>query len=157
MILWTTACQTSLSITSSQSPTKSMFVELLMPPNHLILCRPLLLLPSIFPNTSVFFQWVSSSYKMAKVLEFQLQHQSFQWTHLVFSMILMLKILQARFQQCVNHENPDIQAGFRKGRGMKDQIANIHWIIEKAWEFQTNSALFLLYLTMPKLWLCGPQ
>ena len=42
----------------------------------------------------------------------------------------MLKILQARFQQYVNHELPDIQAGFRKGRGTRDQIANIHWIIK---------------------------
>ena len=49
-----------------------------------------------------------------------------------------LKILQARLQQYVNHELPDIQAGFRKGRGTRDQIANIHWIIEKAREFQRN-------------------
>jgi len=42
----------------------------------------------------------------------------------------MLKILQARFQQYVNHELPDVQAGFRKGRGTRDQIANIHWIIK---------------------------
>ena len=50
----------------------------------------------------------------------------------------MLKILQARFQQYVNHELPDVKAGFRKGRGTRDQIANIHWIIEKASEFQKN-------------------
>ena len=48
----------------------------------------------------------------------------------------MLKILQARFQQYVNCELPDVQAGFRKGRRTRDQIANIHWIIEKAKEFQ---------------------
>ena len=48
----------------------------------------------------------------------------------------MLKILQARLQQYVNHELPDVQAGFRKGRGTRDQIANICWIIEKAREFQ---------------------
>ena len=48
----------------------------------------------------------------------------------------MLKILQARLQQYVNHELPDVQAGFRKGRGTRDQIANIQWIIEKAREFQ---------------------
>ena len=51
---------------------------------------------------------------------------------------VMLKILQARLQQYVNHKIPDIQAGFRKGRGTRDQIANIHWIIEKAREFQKN-------------------
>ena len=50
----------------------------------------------------------------------------------------MLKILQARLQQYVNRELPDVQAGFRKGRGTRDQIANIHWIIEKAREFQRN-------------------
>ena len=50
----------------------------------------------------------------------------------------MLKILQAMLQQYVNHELPDIQAGFRKGRGTRDQTANIHWIIEKAREFQKN-------------------
>ena len=50
----------------------------------------------------------------------------------------MLKILQARLQQYVNRELPDVQAGFRKGRGTRDQIANICWIIKKAWEFQKN-------------------
>ena len=50
----------------------------------------------------------------------------------------MLKILQARLQQYVNHELPDVQAGFRRGRETRDQIANIRWIIEKAREFQKN-------------------
>ena len=51
---------------------------------------------------------------------------------------VMLKILQARLQQYVNHELPDVQAGFRKGRGTRDQLANICWIMEKAREFQKN-------------------
>ena len=51
---------------------------------------------------------------------------------------VMLKILQARLQQYVNHELPDVQAGFRKGRGTRDQVASIHWIIAKAREFQKN-------------------
>ena len=51
----------------------------------------------------------------------------------------MLKILQARLQQYMNHEPPDVQAGFRKSRGTRDQIANIHWIIEKARVFQKNT------------------
>ena len=51
---------------------------------------------------------------------------------------VMLKILQARFQQYMNRKLPDVQAGFRKGRGTRDQIANIYWIIEKAREFQKN-------------------
>ena len=61
---------------------------------------------------------------------------------------VMLKILQARLQQYVNRELPDIQAGFRKGRETRDQIANIHWIIEKAREFQKTCISALL--TMPK-------
>ena len=51
----------------------------------------------------------------------------------------MLKILQARLQQYMKHELPDVQAGFRKSRGTRDQIANNHWIIEKATEFQKNT------------------
>ena len=61
---------------------------------------------------------------------------------------VMLKIIQARLQQYVNRELPDVQAGFGKGRGTRDQIANIHWIIEKAREFQKTSISALL--TMPK-------
>ena len=57
---------------------------------------------------------------------------------------VMLKILRARLQQYVNRELPDFQAGFRKGRGTRDQIANIRWIIEKARQFQKKH-LFLLY------------
>ena len=60
----------------------------------------------------------------------------------------MLKILQARLQHYVNRELPDVQAGFRKGRGTRDQIANIRWITEKAREFQETSISALL--TMPK-------
>ena len=56
----------------------------------------------------------------------------------------MLKILQVRLQQYVNCELPDVQAGFRKGRGTRDQIANIHWIIEKAREFQKNIYFFFI-------------
>ena len=61
----------------------------------------------------------------------------------------MFKILQARLQQHVNRELPDVQAGFRKGRGTRDQIANIHWIIKKAREFQKKPSISAL-LTMPK-------
>ena len=72
---------------------------------------------------------------------------------------VMLKILQARLQQYVNHELPDIQAGFRKGRGTRDQIANIHWIMGKQESSRKTSISALL--TMPKpltLWItinCG--
>ena len=64
----------------------------------------------------------------------------------------MLKILQVRLQQYVNCEVPDVQAGFRKGRGTKDQIANIQWIIEKAREFQKNNYFCSLTKLKP---LCG--
>ena len=66
---------------------------------------------------------------------------------------VMLKILQARLQQYVNRELPDVQAGFRKGRGTRDQIANICWIIEKAREFQKNIYFFFTHCVHHiKLW-----
>ena len=61
----------------------------------------------------------------------------------------MLKILQARLQQYVSRELPDVQTGFRKGRGTRDQIANIYWIIEKAREFQKNFISALLTTLKP--------
>jgi len=71
----------------------------------------------------------------------------------------MLKILQARLQQYVNHERPEVQAAFRKGRGTRDQIANIRWIIEKAREFQRKSISALLTMRKPlTVWItinCG--
>ena len=76
---WTAACQASLSSTISQSLLKLMSIESVMPSNHLILCHLLPLLPSIFPQHQGFFQWVSCSHQVVKVLELQLQHQSFQW------------------------------------------------------------------------------
>ena len=66
----------------------------------------------------------------------------------------MLKILQARLQQYVNRELPDVQAGFRKGRGTRDQIANIRWIMEKAREFQKN--IYFCFIEYAKA-LCGSQ
>ena len=69
---------------------------------------------------------------------------------------VMLKILQARLQQYINCELPDIYFGCRKGRGTKDQIANIRWILKKAREFQKKN-LFLLYWLCQSLWLCGSQ
>ena len=77
---WTAAHQASLSITNSRSLLKLMSIKSVMPSSHFILCRPLLLLA---PNPSQhqgLFQWVNSSHEVAKVLEFQLQPQSFQWT-----------------------------------------------------------------------------
>ena len=61
---------------------------------------------------------------------------------------VMVKILQARFQQYVNQELPDLQAGFRKGRGVRDQVANISWILEKAREFQKN--IYFCFIDLAK-------
>ena len=71
---------------------------------------------------------------------------------------VMLKILQARFQQYVNHELPDVQAGFRKGRGARDQSANILWIMEKAREFQKNIDFCFIDYVKAFMWItinCG--
>ena len=65
---------------------------------------------------------------------------------------VMLKILQARPQQYMNHELPDVQAGFRKGRGTRDQIANIRWIMEKAREFQKN--IYFCFIDYAKAFDC---
>ena len=68
---------------------------------------------------------------------------------------VILKILQARLQQYMNCELPDVQAGFRKGRGTRDQIANICWIIEKAGEFQKN--IYFCFIDYAKAFDCGSQ
>ena len=65
---------------------------------------------------------------------------------------VMLKILQARLQQYVNRELPCVQAGFQKGRGTRDQIANVHWIIEKAREFQKN--IYFYFIEYAKAFAC---
>ena len=65
---------------------------------------------------------------------------------------VMLKILQARLQQYMNHELPGVQAGFRKGRGARDQIANIHWIIKKVRECQEN--IYFCFIDYPKAFAC---
>ena len=70
--------------------------------------------------------------------------------HIAHASEEMLKILQARLQQDMNRELPDVQAGFRKGRGTRDQIANICWIIKKAREFQKKKPSISVLLTMPK-------
>ena len=76
------------------------------------------------------------------------QARVLDWGAIAFSIHaskVMLKILQARLQQYINCELPDVQAGFREGRGTRDQIANIHWIIKKAREFQKNIFCFIDY------------
>ena len=80
---------------------------------------------------------------------FKLPHSC---THLTYCKV-MLKILQATLQQYVNWELPDIQAEYRKSRGTSEQIANIHWIVEKAKEFQKS--IYLLHWLCESPWLCG--
>ena len=72
--------------------------------------------------------------------------------HISHASKVLLKILQARLQQYVNCELPDVQAGFRKGRGTRDQIANIHWIKEKAREFQKN--IYFCFIDYAKAFDC---
>ena len=76
---WTAAHQAFLTITNSRSLFKLMSTESMMPSSHLILCHPLLFLPLSLSQDQGLFKWVNSSYQVAKVLAFQLQHQSFQW------------------------------------------------------------------------------
>ena len=75
-------------------------------------------------------------------------------THLTASKV-MLKILLARLQQYVNRDLPDVQAGFRKGRGTRDKIANIRWIMEKARELQKN--IYFCFIDYAKAFDCGSQ
>ena len=76
---WTAALQASLLLTISQSLPRFMSIASVMPSSHLLLWHPLLLLPSTFPDIRVFFQWLGCLHRIAKILELQLQHQSFQW------------------------------------------------------------------------------
>ena len=75
--------------------------------------------------------------------------------HISHTSKVMLKILQTRLQQYMNHELPEVQVGIRKDRGTRDQIAHICWIIEKAREFQRN--IYLCFIGCLILWLCGSQ
>ena len=94
-------------------------------------------------------------------MEFQLSYfkswKTMLWKYWKIALIshaskVMLKILQARLQQYVNHELPDVQNGFRKGRGIRDQIANTQWIIEKAREFQKN--IYFCFIDYAKAFDC---
>ena len=83
----------------------------------------------------------------------KLLHNCIHLTLISHASKVMLKILQARLQQYVNCELPDVQAGFRKGRGTRDQIDNIRWIIKKAREFWKN--IYLCFIDYAKAFDCG--
>ena len=103
---------------------------------------------------------IENIYKETRKGEFSIQSQrkampkNAQTTAQLYSspMLVMLKILQARLQQYMNRELPDVQAGFRKGRGTRDQIANICWIMEKASEFQKN--IYFCFIDYAKAFDC---
>ena len=96
-------------------------------------------MPANLENSAVAQDWKRSVFipipKKGNAKEYSNYHTIAFTSH---ASKIMLKILQARLQQCMNWELPDIQGGFRKGRGTRDQIANIRWIMEKAREFQKN-------------------
>ena len=94
----------------------------------------------------VSFSFMTEEYFTAFIVHIFITH-SFIKEHSHASKV-MLKILQARLQQYVNRELPDVQAGFGKGRGTREQIANICWIMEKTREFQKN--IYFCFMTMPK-------
>ena len=99
------------------------------------------LLQGIFPT-----QGLNQGLLHSRQILYCLRYQGSNYCTIAFILHaceVMLKILQTRLQQYVNHELPDVQAGFKKGRGTRDQIADIRWIIKKAREFQKH--LFLLY------------
>ena len=145
------ARQASLSITNSRSSLKLMSIESVMSSSHLILCRPLLLLPPVPPSIRVFPNESTLRMRWPKYWSFSFSINPSYCTIALISHAskVMLKILQARLQQYGNCELSDVQAGFRKGRGPRDQIANTHWIIDKAREFQKISTSALL--TTPKI------
>ena len=100
------------------------------------------------------FGKLSSGHRTGKERQCPKKFSNYRTTALIsHTSKIMLKILQVRLQQYVNQEIPDVQAGFRKGRGTRDPIANIHWIIEKARVPEKH----LLYWLCQSLWLCGSQ
>ena len=148
---WTAAGQASLSITNSWSPPKPMSIESVMPSNHLILCHPLLLLPSIFPSIRVFSSESALCIRWPKYWSFSFNISPFN-EHPGL-------IRNIKTQKYMNQELADVQAGFRKGRGTRYQIANRHWIIEKAREFQNKStSISMTMLKTLTVWItinCG--
>ena len=105
---WTAVHQASLSITNSQRSLKLMSIKPAMPSNYLILCHPLLLPSSIFSSIRVFSSWVISLHQVAKVLELQLQHQSFQWvfrTDFLWDGLLGSPCIQGTLKTLLQHHS----------------------------------------------------
>ena len=126
-----------------------MSIESVMPSDHLILCRPLLLLPSIFPNIRVFSNESALCMRWPKYWSFSfsiIPSKEIPGPHPNMRIMLNLSygVAWRSERNCTwklhvtKKHLPDVQAGLRKGRGTGNQIANIHWIIEKGREFQKN-------------------
>ena len=133
VIPWTAACQASLSITNSWSLPKLMSIESVMPSNHLILCCPLLLLPSIFPSIRVFSNGSVPHIRGPKYWNFKLQHQSFQW---IFRTDFSLGLTGLISLQSKGHSRVFSNNTVQKHQFFGDQLysptLNIHtWLLEK--------------------------
>ena len=133
----------SLSIISSWRFLKLMCTELVMPSNHLIFCRPLLFWPSIFPSIRVFFKWVSSSNLVVRVLDLQLQHQSFN----VCSGLIFLGLTDLISLQSKGLSRAFSNTTFQKHYFLGTQLylySNSHintWLLEKALFWQVSHLL----------------
>ena len=127
--LWTAACQASLSFTISWNLLKPMSTESVMPSNHLVLCRPLLLLPLIFPSIKVFFNEPVN--QMATVLELQLQHQSFQWIFRISFRINWLDLLavQGALKSLLQH---NLKASVFRCSSLWSNSHTHTWLLEKS-------------------------
>ena len=154
----TTTSQASLSITNSQSPPKPMSIESVMPSNHLILCRPLLLLPSIFPSITVFSNESAVCIRWPKYCSVSFNISLSNEHPGLISFRLDWLDLPA-VQRYANQEIPDVAAGFRKGRGARDQIATFSELKRKLGNSKKNIYLCFIdcatafhFVNHNKLW-----
>ena len=127
--LWTAACQASLSFTISRNLLTPMSAGSVMPSNHLVLCRPLLLLPLIFPSIRVFSN--ESVNQMATVLELQLQHQSFQWIFRISFRVNRLDGLavQGALKSLLQH---NLKASILRCSSLWSNSHTHTWLLEKS-------------------------
>ena len=153
---WTAACQASLSITNSWSLLKLLSIESVMTSNHLILCCPLLL-PSNFPSIRIFSN-VSSSHQMAKILKFQLQHQSFQWifrTDILWMNWLDLLAVQGTLKSLLQHHSSNTSIFWHSAFFMLSK--NASWVKDMDDLSHSAHCYMSLYLKNIAMTLCQNQ
>ena len=151
---WTAACQASLSITNSQSLLRLMFIELVIPSNHLILCHPLLLLLSILPSIKVFSNESVLPIRWPKCWSFSFSiSSSNEHSGLISFRIDWLDLLavQGTLKSLLQHYSSKASILWCSAFF----ISNIHWIMEKAREFQTN--IYFCFIDYAKAFDCGSQ